>query len=71
MLELRSIANKGYLIMWDDGTATFDLDGEKAEYLYDKFNFYLREYKEKADGVPYVYIGRRLIVNDGSMITQY
>ena len=32
MLELRDIGNKGYLTVCDDGTAFFDLDGEKTEY---------------------------------------
>ena len=40
MLELRDIANKGYLVVCDDGTAFFKLDGEKTAYLYDEFNFY-------------------------------
>ena len=71
MLELRDISSKGYLVVCDDGTATFELDGEKAEYLYDKFNFYLSEDTEKVNGIPYVYIGGRLIINDGSTITQY
>ncbi len=71
MLELRDIQNKGNLVVRDDGTATFELDGEKTEYLYDEFNFYLSEDTEKTDGMPYVYIGGRLITNDGSTITQY
>ena len=71
MLELRDMGNKGDLIIRDDGTATFEFDGEKTEYLYDEFNFYLSEDTEKANGIPYVYIGGRLITNDGSMIIQY
>ena len=71
MLKLRDIQNKGYLVVRDDGTATFELDGEKTEYLYDEFNFYLSEDTEKTRGIPYVYIGGRLITNDGSTITQY
>ena len=71
MLELRDIANKGYLVVCDDGTAFFKLDGEQTAYLYDEFNFYRSEDSEKTNGIPYVYIGGRLITNDGSTITQY
>ena len=71
MLELRDIANKGYLVVCDDGTAIFKLDGEKTAYLYDEFNFYQSDDSEKTNGIPYVYIGGRLITNDGATITQY
>jgi len=71
MLELNKIAEKGLLIVNDDGTATFELDGEKTEYVYDKFCLYLAEDTERANGIPYVYIGGRLVVNDGSTVTQY
>ena len=71
MLELNKIADKGILVVNEDGTATFDLDGEITEYIYDRFCLYLAEDSEKKSGMPYVYIGGRLIVNDGSTITQY
>ncbi|MBO4900459.1 MAG: hypothetical protein J5509_09220 [Lachnospiraceae bacterium] len=71
LLELRESANKGYLVVGDDGTAVFELDGEKTEYLYDEFSFYLSEDTEKTNGIPYVYIDGRLITNDGTTITQY
>ena len=71
MLELQDIGNKGELIVRDDGTATFELDGEKTEYLYDEFDFYLADAPEKTGGIPYVYIGGRLVTNDGTTLTQY
>lgn len=71
MLEFNKIAKQGCLIVKDDGCATFELDGEKIEYVYDKFCLYLAEDIERANGIPYVYIGGRLIVNDGQVITQY
>ena len=71
MLELNKIADKGILVVNEDGTATFELDGEITEYIYDRFCLYLAEDSEKKSGMPYVYIGGRLTVNDGSTITQY
>ena len=71
MLELRDIGNKGYLTVCDDGTAFFDLDGEKTEYTYDEYSFYLTDDTERSKGMPYVYIGGRIVFNDGSTITQY
>ena len=71
MLELREIENRGYLIIKEDGTAVFDLDGEKTEYVYDEYNLYLSEDTERTSGSSYVFIGGRLIVDDGSTITQY
>lgn len=71
MLELNKIADKGILVVNEDGTATFELDGEITEYTYDRFCLYLAEDSEKKSGMPYVYIGGRLILNDGSTITQY
>ena len=71
MLELNKIADKGILVVNEDGTATFELDGEITEYTYDQFCLYLAEDSEKKSGMPYVYIGGRLILNDGSTITQY
>ena len=68
MLELREMEGRGYLIIKDDGTAVFDLDGEKTEYAYDEYNLYL---SGEAEGIPYVYIGGRLLVDDGTTITQY
>ena len=71
MLELQDIGNKGILTVNEDGTATFELDGEKTEYVYDEFSFYPAEDTEKTNGYPYVYIGGRIVVNDGTTITQY
>lgn len=71
MRELLDVSNKGYLVVCDDGTATFELDGETVDYLYDQYNFYLSEDSGKTNGIPYVYIGGRIIVNDGSVVTQY
>ena len=71
MLELNKIADKGILVVNEDGTATFELDGEITEYIYDRFCFYWAEDSEKKSGMPYVYIGGRLILNDGSTIAQY
>ena len=71
MLELKDIENKGYLLVYDDGTAVFDLDGEKTEYFYDKNNLYSGEDTERTKGIPYVFIGGRLVVDDGETVTQY
>ena len=71
MLESRETAGRGFLIINDDGTAVFDLDGEKTEYVYDEFKLYLTEDTEKTSGASYVFIGGRLIVDDGTTITQY
>ncbi len=71
MLELQDIGNKGIMTVKEDGTATFELEGEKTEYVYDEFSFYLAEDTEKKSGYPYVYIGGRIVVNDGTTITQY
>ena len=71
MLEFRETAGRGFLIINDDGTAVFDLDGEKTEYVYDEFKLYLTEDTEKTSGASYVFIGGRLIVDDGTTITQY
>ena len=71
MLKLRDVENKGYLYVYEDGTAIFDLDGEKTAYTYDKNNLYYSEDRERANGIPYVFIGGRLVVDDGTTITQY
>ena len=71
MLELRDIEKQGYLVANDDGTAFFDLNGEKTEYIFDKKNFYLSDDTEKANGFSYTCINGRLIINDGITITQY
>ena len=71
MLKLRDIENKGYLTVNDDGTATFELDGEKTEYVYDEFNLYPGTDAKETIGIPYVFIGGRMVVNDGSTVTQY
>ena len=71
MKESLDIMKKGYLVLKDDGTAFFDLDGDVTEYTFDKQNFYLIDDTEKTNGAPYTYIGGRLIVNDGETVTQY
>ena len=71
MLELREIANKGYLVLKDDWTAYFELDGEITEYTYDRKNLYLKEDTEKDNGFSYVHINGRLIVDYGATIEQY
>ena len=71
MLELNEAAGRGCLIINDDGTAVFELDGEKTEYVYDEFNLYLAEDTARTDGFRYTFIGGRLLVDDGSTITQY
>ena len=71
MSELRDIGKQGYLVAADDGTAYFELHGEKTEYVFDKKHFYLRDDTERANGFRYTCINGRLIINDGTMITQY
>ena len=71
MKESLDIMKKGYLVLKDDGTAFFDLDGEITEYTFDKQNFYLINDSEKTNGSSYTYIGGRLVVNDGTTVTQY
>ena len=71
MLKLRDIENQGYLIVNDDGTAYFELDGEKTEYTYDKLNFYLSEDTQKDNPISYTFIGGRIVVDEGDTIIQY
>ena len=71
MLKLRDIEKQGYLVAADDGTAYFELDGAKTEYVFDGGNFYLRDDTERANGFSYTCINGRLIINDGVTITQY
>ncbi len=71
MKESLDIMKKGYLVLNDDGTAFFDLDGEITEYTFDKQNFYSINDSEKINGFSYTYIGGRLVVNDGTTVTQY
>ncbi|MCR4657557.1 MAG: hypothetical protein K5770_15230 [Lachnospiraceae bacterium] len=71
MKEMLDIMYRGYLVVNDDGTALFDLDGDITEYVFDKRNFYLSDDTEMADGFPYTYIGGRLVVDDGITVTQY
>lgn len=71
MKEMLDIMSRGYLVVNDDGTAFFDLDGETTEYVFDKRNFYLSDDTEMANGFPYTYIGGRLVVDDGTTVTQY
>ena len=71
MLEFRDIEKQGYLVANDDCTAFFELDGEKTEYVFDGANFYLSDDKERANGFRYTCINGRLIINDGTTITQY
>lgn len=71
MLELRDIEKQGYLVVNYDGTAIFDFDGEKTEYVFDNAYFYLSEDTERTNGFRYTCINGRLIIDDGTMITQY
>lgn len=71
MLELRDDADKGFLILNEDWTAYFELDGERMEYTYDKKNLYLKEDTERSSGFSYVYIGGRLVVDKGAVVEQY
>ncbi len=71
MLELRDIGKRGYLVLKEDWTAYFELDGERTEYTYDRRNLYLKDDTEKANGFSYVHINGRLIVNYGTTIEQY
>ncbi len=71
MLELRDVEKKGYLVLKDDWTAYFELDGEITEYTYDRKNLYLKEDTEKINGFSYVHINGRLIVNYGTSVEQY
>ncbi len=71
MLDLRDKENQGYLVVNDDGTASFELNGEKTEYVFDGRYFYLSEDTERANGFRYTCINGRLIINDGETITQY
>ena len=71
MLKLRDIEKQGYLVVNDDNTAYFELDGEKTEYVFDSANFYLSDDKDRANGFRYTCINGRLIINDGTYITQY
>ncbi|MBR6256055.1 MAG: hypothetical protein IKR23_01650 [Lachnospiraceae bacterium] len=71
ILKYREIEKRGYLVAFDDGTAFFDLDGEKTEYVFDGGHFYLSDDRERANGFSYTCINGRLIINDGITITQY
>ena len=71
MLKLNEIGSRGYLIISDDGAAVFDLDGEKTEYVYDEYNLYPAEDTERSNGASYVFIRGRIVVDDGTTITQY
>ena len=69
--ELLDVMKKGFLVLKDDGTAFFELDGAITAYTFDKGNFYLRDDTEQTDGFPYTYINGRLVVNEGETVTQY
>lgn len=71
MLKLRETESKGILIVNDDGSAVFDLDGNITEYVYDEYRFYLAQDSEKTNGIPYTFIKERIITDDGNTITQY
>ena len=71
MKEMLDVMKKGFLVLKEDHTAFFELDGEITEYTFDKQYFYLRDDTEKNNGFPYTYIGGKLIVNDGAAVTQY
>lgn len=71
MLELRDIEKQGYLVANDDGTAFFELGGKKTEFVFDNAYFYLSDDTKKTNGFHYTCINGRLIINDGTTITQY
>ena len=71
MLELRDVEKQGYLVANDDGTAFFELDGEKTEFVFDGEYFYLSDDTDRANGFRYACINGRLIIDDGTNITQY
>lgn len=71
MLELLDEGKQGYLVVNDDGTAYFDLNGEKTEYTFDKKNFYQSDDSEKVYEYTYTYIGGKLVLSDGTTVTQY
>ena len=71
MLELRDIEKQGYLVANDDGTAFFELGGKKTEFSFDGAYFYLSDDTKKTNGFHYTCINGRLIINDGTTITQY
>lgn len=71
LLELRDISKKGYLVLKDDWTAYFELDGEITEYTYDRKNIYLKEDTERSNGFSYVHINGRLVVDYGTTTEQY
>lgn len=71
MLEQLESGSQGYLIVNEDGTAVFEYMGEKTRYYYDEYAFYLSEDTEKANGITYIYIGGRIVADDGVTITQF
>jgi hypothetical protein len=71
MQSLLDEAKRGNLVVKEDGTAYFELDGEKTEYFYDDHNFYLSSDTERANGLSYTYINGRLIISDETSVTQY
>ena len=71
MKELLEEGKKGILVVKDDGTAYFDLDGEKTEYVFDKDNFYLCDDIERVNGFQYTWLNGRLLITDGDTVTQY
>ena len=71
MQSLLDEAKRGHLVVKEDGTAYFELDGEKTEYFYDDHNFYLSSDTERANGFSYTYINGRLIISDETSVTQY
>ena len=71
MLKLRDIEKQGYLVVNDDNTAYFELDGVRTEYVFDASNFYLSDDKDRVNGFRYTCINTRLIINDKTYLTQY
>lgn len=71
MRELQEIGKKGCLVLKDDWTAYFELDGEITEYTYDMGNLYLKEDTEQLNGFSYVHINGRLVVDYGEYVEQY
>ena len=69
--EMNRLAKKGHLVLKDDWTAYFELDGERTEYTYDRKNLYLKEDTDRKNGFSYVHINGRLVVNYGTRVEQY
>ena len=70
-IYLRQLRSPSCVFSWHPVTANFEPDDEKTEYVYDEFNLYPGTDAKETIGIPYVFIGGRMVVNDGSTVTQY